>query len=318
MNPRSGTNIGALLLLALGGCAGSAPESYQGYVEGEFVHLASSQSGRLDHLDVQRGQQVAPGSRLFALEATDELAIQRQAQQQLAAAEAQLADLQSGKRPPEVAVVSAQLMQAQAAAQRSGAQERRDQTQYQAGGISREQLDSSLAQAQSDAARVRELQSQLQVARLPGREQQLQSQTGQVEAARAALAQADWRVDQKTVTAPAAGLVYDTLFRPGEWVAAGSPVVRLLPPQNVKIRFFVPESQLGKLALGGRISLHGDGLASDLPATITYVSAEAEFTPPVIYSDQTRSKLVFMIEAHPAPADASRLHPGQPVSVRIQ
>jgi HlyD family secretion protein len=306
----------AMSVALLLGC-GARPATYQGYVEGEFLYMASSQPGHLEHLAVSRGQQVAGGAPLFTLEALEEKAAQQQAQRQLASAQAQLADLETGKRPPELAVIRAQLLQAQAAAQKSAQQRQRDETQYRAGGISREQLEATLAQASSDAARVQELQSQVDVARLPGREQQLKAQSDQVNAARAVLAQADWRVDQKSVAAPRAGLVYDTMYREGEWVAAGEPVVRMLPPQNIKVRFFVPQPSLGRIAIGGKVSLHCDGCAAEVPATITFVSPEAEYTPPVIYSNETRSKLVFMIEAHPAPADAERLHPGQPVSVRL-
>jgi len=306
-----------LLALALAGCSGTDP-SYQGYVEGEFVYMASSQPGRLEHLAVTRGQQVDQGTPLFTLEAIDEKAAQQQAQQQLAAAAAQLADLETGKRPPEVAVVQAQLAQAQAAAQKSALQRERDETQYRSGGISREQLEATLAQAASDAAHVSELESQLEVARLPGRAEQLKAQSRQVEAARAVLDQANWKVGEKAIVAPAAGLVYDTLFREGEWVAAGNPVVRMLPPQNVKVRFFVPETALGGLALGRQVSLHCDGCAADVPAAITFVSGEAEYTPPVIYSNDTRKKLIYMIEAHPAPQDAAKLHPGQPLVVSLK
>ncbi|HVP33425.1 MAG TPA: HlyD family efflux transporter periplasmic adaptor subunit [Steroidobacteraceae bacterium] len=307
-----------LLALTLAGCSGTHGPSYQGYVEGEFVYMASSQPGRLEHLAVTRGQQVDQGTPLFTLEAIDEKAAQQQAQQQLAAAEAQLADLETGKRPPEVAVVQAQLAQAQAAAQKSALERERDETQYRSGGISREQLEATLAQAASDAAHVSELESQLEVARLPGRAEQLKAQSRQVEAARAVLAQANWKVGEKAVVAPAAGLVYDTLFREGEWVAAGNPVVRMLPPQNVKVRFFVPETALGGLALGRQVSLHCDGCAADVPAAITFVSGEAEYTPPVIYSNDTRKKLIYMIEAHPAPQDAAKLHPGQPLVVSLK
>jgi HlyD family secretion protein len=306
------------LFLVLPGCSGSRTGSYQGYVEGEFVYLASSQSGHLEHLAVRRGQQVDRGVQLFTLEAIEEKALQHQAQEQLAAAQAQLADIETGKRPPEIAVVRAQLLQARAAAQKSAQQRERDEAQYRSGGISREQLQATLAQATSDAAHVSELESQLEVARLPGREQQLKAQNGQVLAARAVLAQADWRVDQKSVAAPKAGLVYDTMYREGEWVAAGNPVVRMLPPQNIKVRFFVPEPVVGSLALGRKVSLHCDGCAAEITAAITYVSSEAEYTPPVIYSNETRGKLIYMIEAHPTPQDAIKLHPGQPLAVRLQ
>jgi HlyD family secretion protein len=315
--PGKAALLGTLALVA-GGCSGSRNPTYQGYVEGEFVYLASSQPGHLEHLAVARGDQVAGGAQLFTLEAIDEKAAQHQAQRQLAAAEAQLADIGTGKRPPEIAVIRAQLLQARASARKSAQQRERDEAQYRAGGISREQLEATLAQASSDAAHVSELESQLDVARLPGRDQQLKAQNNQVMAARAVLTQADWRVDQKSVAAPTAGLVYDTMYRQGEWVAAGSPVVRLLPPRNIKVRFFVPEPALGGLALGHRVNLHCDGCAADIPATVTYVSSEAEYTPPVIYSNDTRGKLIYMVEAHPAPEDAVKLHPGQPLAVRPQ
>jgi HlyD family secretion protein len=308
--------VSGLVAAVLSCCSGSHGPTYQGYVEGEFLYMASSQPGHLEHLAVSRGAQVAGGTQLFSLEAIEEKAEQRQAQQQLAAAQAQLADIETGKRAPEIAVVRAQLLQAQASAKKSAQQRERDETQYRAGGISREQLEATLAQASSDAAHVSELESQLDVARLPGRDQQLKAQNKQVLAARAVLAQADWRVDQKSVSAPGAGLVFDTMFREGEWVAAGSPVVRMLPPQNIKVRFYVPETSLGSLAVGRKVSLHCDGCAADIAATITFISTEAEYTPPVIYSNETRSKLIYMIEAHPTPEDAVKLHPGQPLAVR--
>jgi HlyD family secretion protein len=308
----------APLAMVCGGCSNHSNGVFQGYIEGEFVYLASSQPGHLQHLAVTRGQQVTAGTTLFTLEATDEEAQQRQAQQQLAAAEAQLADLQTGKRRPEIDVIRAQLQEAQATALKSAQARLRDQAQYGAGGISREQLEATQAQADSDAARVQELRSQIEVAQMPGRAQQLQAQTNQVRAARALLAQADWRLAQKAVTAPKDGLIYDTMYREGEWIAGGSPVVRMLPPQNIKARFFVPETLLGRLSQGGRVSLHCDACAADIAATITFISPEAEYTPPVIYSNETRGKLVYMIEAYPAPQDAARLHPGQPLAVELQ
>lgn len=291
--------------------------TYQGYVEGEFVYLSSSQSGTLAQLSVRRGETVAANAPLFALESVDEAAALQQAQHQLAAARAQLADLKTGKRPPEVDVTKAQLAQAIAQARLAALQLARDEAQFRAGGVSQQQLDNARTSAATTAAQVRELQNQVTIARLPGRDEQIRAQSAQVEAAQAALAQAQWRVDQKRVTAPHAGLVFDTLYRVGEWVQAGNPVVQLLPPQNVKVRFFVPEAAVGSLAAGRRVVIHCDGCLADIPAAITFVSSSAEYTPPVIYSNESRSKLVFMIEAHPSVPDAPKLHPGQPVAVRV-
>ncbi|VVD80966.1 secretion protein HlyD [Pandoraea communis] len=300
---------------ALAGCGDHGPAPWQGYVEGEFVYVASSQAGTLQTLSVRRGQQVKAGDALFDLESTFELAAQAHARKTLASAEAQLRDLDTGKRPDEIAVSAAQLKQAIAVRDKSIAQFDRDQAQYAAGGISREQLDASRADARSSTAHVQELQSSLAVARLPGREAQRQAQAAQVDAARASLAQADWQLAQKHPEASAAGRVYDTMYRVGEWVAAGSPVLRLLPPGNIKVRFFVPETVLGSLSAGQTVHIACDGCGAGVDARITYVAHEAEYTPPVIYSNDTRDKLVYMIEARPAAADATKLNPGQPVQV---
>ncbi len=305
--------LGAVLLAA--GCGKPDTDTWQGYIEGEFVSVASPFAGRLDTLSVQRGQQVAQGAALFALESDDERAARQQAEDQLRAAEAQLQDMKTGKRPVEVDVSRAQLAQAQAQAQRSAAALRRDERQFEIGGIAQAQLDESRAQARSDAARVRELQRDIDVARLPGRDAQQAAQAAQVAAARAALAQADWKLSRKTVAATQAGLVYDTPYRLGEWVPAGSPVVRMLPPGNVKVRFYVPEAVVGALRNGQAVQVRCDGCAAPVAASITYVANEAEYTPPVIYSNETRSKLVFLVEARPSAADATKLRPGQPVEV---
>ncbi|MFO1316639.1 MAG: HlyD family efflux transporter periplasmic adaptor subunit [Burkholderiales bacterium] len=307
-----------LAALALAGCAERAPGGYQGYVEGEFVNVASPIAGRLDRLAVRRGDEIAVNASLYALEAANEAAAQRQAAEQVRAAEAQLADLKQGRRLPEQDVTRALLAQAEAEAGRSAAQLARDEAQYRIGGIARAQLDDSRAANAVAVARVAQLGSELAVARLPSRDDQVKAQTAQVAAARAALEQATWRLDQKSVLATRAGRVFDTLYREGEWVAAGSPVVRMLPPQNVKVRFFVPQAIVGELRVGRAVAIGCDGCGADIAATLTYVSTEAEFTPPVIFSNETRSKLVFMVEARPAVADAPRLHPGQPVSVRLR
>ncbi|CAH2925440.1 MAG: Membrane fusion component of tripartite multidrug efflux system [uncultured Paraburkholderia sp.] len=306
--------IGALLA----GCSHREENAYQGYVEGEYVYLGSSLAGKLTQLQVARGETVKAGMPLFALDSVDETAALQEAQQQLAAARSQLADIQTGKRVPEVNVNRAQLSEAVANARKAALQLTRDEAQYSAGGISKAQLDDSRANAEARSAQVRELTSQVEVARLPGRSQQIGAQQAHAAAAEAVVAQAQWKLDQKRVNAPADGLVYDTLYRSGEWVPAGSPVVQMLPPQNIKVCFFVPETLVGALAPGRAVSIHCDGCAADLPAKITYVSNKAEYTPPVIYSNESRAKLVYMIEAHTPVADATKLHPGQPVAVVLK
>lgn len=109
----------------------------------------------------------------------------------------------------------------------------------------------------------------------------------------------------------------DVYYREGELVPAGSPVVSLLAPENIKARFFVPEMMLGELSLGRDVVLICDGCGAPIPAKISYISREAEYTSPLIYSKENRSTLVFMIEARPAIEASRRLHPGQPLEIRL-
>jgi len=318
---RWGSSVITLTLTVIAGfsaCSKNTPSTYQGYVEGEFVHVGSGSAGRLQRLLVTRGQAVAANAALFELEAEQEAAALRQADEALRVAEAQLADLGTGKRDSEVAVLRAQLEQAAVAERQSGAQLARDTKQLEIGGISRMQLEASRARHEIEQARVRELEGQLAVAELSARPEQIRAQRSQVAAMRAGADQTRWRLDQKHVVAAQAGVVVDTLFREGEWVPAGAPVVRMLPPANVKVRFFVPQPALELVPVGRPLTIRCDGCAEAVAATVSYASPEPEFTPPIIYSNDTRAKLVFMIEARPAAEGAALLRPGQPVEVALR
>jgi len=124
-----------------------------------------------------------------------------------------------------------------------------------------------------------------------------------------------WRLGQTQLTASVAGRVDDLFYRSGEWVVAGRPVVRLLPQENVKLRFFVPESVIGSWKVGDNITATCDGCGEPVNAQVTFISTQAEFTPPVIFSREAREKLVVMMEADVSALDAARLHVGQPVDV---
>jgi HlyD family secretion protein len=131
----------------------------------------------------------------------------------------------------------------------------------------------------------------------------------------ARLNSAKTRLARRKVASPATGTIQQIYFRPGEMVPAGRPVVALLPPGNVKIRFFVPEAALPTIALNDIVAVQCDGCAPDLTARVSFISRSVEYTPPVIYSLDERSKLVFMIEARPPRPDNLRV--GQPVTVRL-
>jgi HlyD family secretion protein len=302
--------------LALAGCSPAPPAGYPGYVEGEFVRVAAPLSGTLLELAVQRGTEVAKEAPLFTLESEQERAARAEAQARVRQAQATLANLEKARRPPEIAAARAQLAQAQASLRQSDADLVRTQKLVADRFLPPQQRDQALAARDRDRGRVAELTQQLQVANLPARSDEIAAANAEVKAASDALAQAQWRVEQKSQTAPVAGLVADTLYRVGEWVAAGAPVVSLLPPANVKLRFYIPETLVGSLRIGDAVTVRCDGCGADIPAKVRFIATQAEFTPPVIYSRENRANLVFLVEAWPdAPNPA--LHPGLPVEVAL-
>jgi HlyD family secretion protein len=306
----------AVLLLA-SACGSREPAPLQGYVEAEYVRIAAPFGGTLVRLDAQRGQNVAPDAPLFALEAESEAAARREAEERLKRSLAQVEDLKKGLRPTEIDAVRAQLAQAEVAADLSAREYTRQQDLVSKGFVSQQRADEARAARDRDRGKVTELRAQLATARSGTRPDEIRAAEAEARAAREALAQADWRLRQKTVSATVAGAVVDTLFARGEWVPAGAPVVTLLPPGNVKLRFFVPESGLGAVQVGQKIAFACSGCAPGLSATVAFVAPQAEFTPPVIYSKESRAKLVFMVEARLPAEQAARLHPGQPVDVRL-
>jgi HlyD family secretion protein len=292
--------LAVALLLAFTGCARHGPPAWQGYLEGEFVYVAAPLGGQLETLSVQKGAQVAAGAPLFALERSAELAAQRQAA-------ARLADLGKGQRPTELNAIEAHLAQARATAELSSRELARQEKLFADNASTANDLDRARLTHEANLRAADQLAAELETARLGSR-------ADVVEAAQAALAQADWSVAQKSQSAPCTGLVFDTLYRAGEFVAAGSPVVVVLPPENIKVRFFVPESDFAALQAGATVHVTVAG-ASPLAARISYLSPQPEYTPPVLYNRDNREKLVFMVEAVFSAADARNLHPGQPVDV---
>ncbi len=306
-----------LLLFVLSGCQETAKPGWQGYVEGEYVRVGAPLAGTLLELDVERGQAVAKGAPLFVLEQESEAAARREAESRVAQAVARLANLEKGKRPDEIAAISAQQAQAQAALALSRANLARQEKLVAAGFVSHAVLDEAHAAVERDSGSVAQFAAQLRVARLAARPDEIISARAEIQAARAALAQAQWRLGQKVVPAPLAGTVQDRLYLPGEFVPAGNPVVSLLPPENLKLRFFVGETELAKIRVGQAVNARCDACGGDIPATIRFVSTQAEYTPPVIYSRENRTKLVYLVEAGVSTKDAARLHVGQPIEVRL-
>jgi HlyD family secretion protein len=306
---------GAMLSAA---CSPNADAYFPGYAEAEYVRLAAPISGTLQKLHVRRGDTVRRDAPAFVLEQDNERAAHEEAAARVRQAQAQVADLKKGRRPDEVAALREQLLQAQAQLRLSSANFARQQRLVADQFISPASLDEAQAALRRDEARVRELQAQLRIARVGARSDEIVAAEQERDAARAQLAQAEWRLMQKTQRIPVDGEVTDVMYREGEWVQAGSPIVSMLPPQNVKLRFFVPETVVGTLRSGQEVTVQCDGCARPLAARIGYRSNSPEYTSPLIYSRENRATLVFLVEAWPSSLeDAPLLHPGQPVEIRL-
>jgi len=320
LEPRRPGRPAALLALSLAAaCAPpSVPGLYQGYIEAEYVYVASPQGGALRSLSVQRGQDVPSGAPLFDLDPEPEATLARQAAENLDQAQARLRDLRKGQRPSEVASIEARRDQARANLALAEVEHRRVEALYRGEVVPIDDLDRARAAVDQYRAQVAQHTADVETARLGSRSDVIEEAEAAVAAASAELARAEWVLAQKAQAAPAAGVVHDTLYRPGEWVAPGVPVVVLLPPENLKVRFFVPQDELSSVPPGAAVRVTFDGGARPYEASVSYVSTQAEFTPPVIYSQQTRNKLVFMVEAKLSRSDFGPLRPGQPVDVALE
>ncbi len=303
--------LAAWILLILGAGFGwllwveqrtTAPTAWQGYAEADYVKVAPVLQRQLTAVSVARGDLVTTGMPLFTQDDTAERAARDQAARQLAQAEEQLANLEAESKPTEIAHAEANLADARAILARTEADLQRGEALLRRGNATAQSVDQARADYRSAGAKVQAAEAALAQAHAPlGREMEIKAQRAAAEAARAALEMAAWRLAQRSVAAPAGGRVADVLARPGETVAAGAPVVSILPPENIFVRFFVPEAALAGLHRGEPVAI---------------ISPQAEYTPPVIYSESTRAKLVYLIEARPQPAEATQLNPGQPVEVR--
>lgn len=308
--------VAAALALLLAGCNGTSEPRYQGWVEAELLFIGPDETGRLEQLDVREGDTMQVGGALFAVDSELQAADVHGALAAVAEARARLSRLENAQqRKEEVAVLQAQEHRAQSAVALSTAELDRQKTLAEKGFAARAQLDIATANFNRDRAALEEVRRQIDVARMASREEDIAAARQSLAAAEARRGAAETRLARRRVASPAAGTVQQVYYRPGEMVPANRPVIALLPPANIKVRFFVPEAILPTIAVGRAVQIRCDGCADPIAARISFIARSAEFTPPVIYSLEERSKLVFLVEARTQAPE--RLRVGQPVSVAL-
>lgn len=288
--------------------------NYLGYVEGETTLVGAPQAGRLVGVDVVKGQEVKQGAVLFALDPAQMTAEVARAEAAVRTATAARENLLTGKRRQEIDIIRAQVAQAEASLGLARKELARAATLASSGTAAQSRLDQAQEQVNLFEQRLIELKASEQVASLPARAPEIDAATGRVSEAEAQLAQAKEKLSDLSPTAPADALVDEAFFKAGEWVAAGQPVVSLLRPADLTLRFFLPETVLAQAQPGRAIRFMCDGCDGVKSAVISHVASQPEYTPPVIYSESARAKLVYLVEARPDAADP-QLRPGLPIEV---
>lgn len=304
-----------LVASLIAGCAAEPPLAV-GYVEGDYVLLAPNDVADVLAVTVRRGERVEGGKVLAELESEDARIAVDQAAAALGQARAQLADLKLGKRPEEIAVIEATLASAEAQARAAERDLARTTDLVKRGAATPAALDTAQTALELANASVEQARANLAVAKLPAREETIRAADNQVHQAEAALEAAKWRLSKRRIVAQGPGRIGDVIRNPGDVAGPSAPVISLLPDGAVKLKLYVSEAQFSSLAVGRRLDVHCDGCPADLSATISYISPDPEFTPPVIYSLERRQKLVYLIEAHPD-AGVAALQPGQLVDVAL-
>ncbi|WP_133130698.1 HlyD family secretion protein [Legionella yabuuchiae] len=302
--------VALLLLLS---CNSSPETIYQGYVEGEAIYLASEFPGELTELLVRRGQSVKKGEQLFRLAGNPQALEIKTQKAELEQAKKIYQDLLNPRREPEIESIKAQIEQVDAELELAAMRVSRYQTLYQRNATNKDNLDEALARQEQLTHRKAELRSNLQLAQLGSREEQINAQQAKIEAMEAKLELAVWQLSKKIVFAPKDGVILDTYYQEGEFVGAQQPVLALLAPEDIRIEFFVPVQQLPSIHLNQTLYFTCEGCKQEFKAEISYISPEAEFIPPLVYSRENSDKLVFRVKA--AIANSTRFKPGQPIRI---
>lgn len=305
-----------LTFLGLTACQSQQPNTeLTGYIEAELRMVAAPQAGWITEQSIKEGDVVTEQQLLFKLDQVSQLAQAEQAEQNLRAAEARLQDLQKGARPEEVKALSSQLQEAQAKLALAEKEVVRIQALVSKGLTTQEQLDRAQTDVAVSQAQVKTIEQNIQVAGLGGRIDALIGAEANIRAASANYDEKQYQLAQRTQLSQLNGLVYEVYYHQGEYVPTTAPVLAIRLTDQDKVRFHVPQEQMTQVQLGQTIQVNADGLATPVSAKVTYIASTAEFTPPVIYSKDSRAKLVFLVEATlPANHD---LKPGLPVDITL-
>jgi HlyD family secretion protein len=309
--------INALLTasaMILAACSDSKPpEITLGYVEAEWAYVAAPSSGWIVNGPPSEGSRITAGDLLFTLDSDSAMHSADEFRARLSQAQAQYRNLLSGAREPELKRLQARQAEAEARLSFSKLEYARIVPLVEKGleqQAKADQAETNLDIARAAASAARE---DIEVAQLAGRPDERAAAEAAVNVAQASLDNALYELEERSIEARLEGRIAEVFYRTGEFVKQGDNVVALMRNDGLKVRFNVPQSDLPTLQIGSPVSVRADGAAQPIQGKVSYIADDAEFVPPVLYTRQTRQKLVFLVEARIPVGDG--LHPGLPVEV---
>jgi HlyD family secretion protein len=305
-----------VLAAVIPGLGASGPATWNGYVEDDYVYAAAPSAGTIAAIAVKEGQDVKAGDVLFVLDTSQQQAQYDAAMARADAAQATLQNLQTGSRQEEIDVTQAQLIKARGDLSLAQQNLARSQDLFDRALEPVAKLDTDKASVQAAQSAVDQLEAQLKVQQLPARDAQVIAAEATYKAAQADAATAKAALATRTVVAPEAGRVERLFFKTGEVANAGIPVLSMSGAAAMKIIFYVGEADRPHFSLGDTVSISCDGCAAGLTATVSHFASDPQFTPPIIYSRDERTRLVFETEA--TMLQQNGVLPGQPVTIERQ
>jgi HlyD family secretion protein len=289
-----------------------------GTVEAREADLGFQTPGRIDSVVVDRGDVVTEGQTLARLDRTELEARRTAATAQLAVARAQLDEMRSGFRREEVAQGRAAVRAAERRTEDARRDVERTRRLFEGGAVSQQALDNQRSALELAEAALDQAMQQLEILETGPRSERIAAQEALVRQAEAAIAQLDAALAQTIVLAPFGGTVTIKHREPGEIVAAGTPVVTVMDPDDRWVRIYVREDALGRLSIGQDVSISADTYPDRrYGGRIIYISNEAEFTPRNVQTTEERVKLVYEVRVRITRDAQFELKPGTAADVHL-
>ncbi|BCE03158.1 HlyD family secretion protein [Marinicellulosiphila megalodicopiae] len=305
----------ACVIVLLQGCQSNEKDSVLiGYIEADYRYVNSQQAGLIVKQNVKAGDVVSEGDVVFELDKTLINLQIKEVQARINQAQALVKDSQQGLRDDEIDSLKAQLNESQTIVDLKQKELTRTQNLLKQGLISKSIGDVASSEFETAQARVNTIQAKIRAANLPARDGVTQSALANQSAIEQQLAQLNWQLSQRDIVAHFSGKIFDVYYEKGEHIFARQPLIAIVPNNELSVKFFVEEPLLSQMKLGKKVFVHADGIAKPIEASISYIATKAQFTPPVIYSKDSREKMVFKLEAIISSPDMS-LPLGLPVDV---